>query len=534
MSWRSSLGWFGLGLAAALLGAWLQPVPGYMDAEYYYAQGTQLARGKGPYEPFLWNYLDDPPGIPHPAFAYWMPLPALLAAAGMRLSGSTDFFSARLGFILLAGLLAPLAVHLATRLMPRRQDGWLAGGLAVFTGFYAVYLTNTESFTVYMLLGTLFLLAAFPSGLYQENTVSFMGACVWIGGLAGLMHLTRADGILWLPTALVVRLCQAMKTTMGGRRRAFLGLVAVLMVMLGYGAVMVPWYLRNLSEWGRLFPPGGWRTLWLTRYDQLFVYPADRLNLTNWLAAGWTQHWHARLDALWMNLKNAVAVQGAVFLTPLILMGLWRLRNEAHIRLAGIQWVAVLAVMTLVFPFAGSRGGFLHSGAAFQPLFWAVIPAGLDAFVALGVRYRNWQAGQAKQFFGLSILVLMLFLTVGLFWLRVYGSHPGKIAWLESYTTYREVEQKLIVWGARPEEVVMVNNPPGYFIASGRPAIVIPDGDETMALAVARRYAARYLILEQNHVLGLHGLYNAPGDRPSLEYLGGVDTVHIFKFMANP
>ena len=46
-----------------------------MDAEYYYAGGIRLAEGDGFTENFLWNYLDNPVGLPHPAFTYWMPFP---------------------------------------------------------------------------------------------------------------------------------------------------------------------------------------------------------------------------------------------------------------------------------------------------------------------------------------------------------------------------------------------------------------------------------------------------------------------------
>ena len=67
--------------------------PGYMDTAYYAVGAMRLAEGEGLTEPYLWHYLDDPSGIPHPGFLYWMPLPSLLAApfailAGRLLPGS--------------------------------------------------------------------------------------------------------------------------------------------------------------------------------------------------------------------------------------------------------------------------------------------------------------------------------------------------------------------------------------------------------------------------------------------------------------
>ena len=61
-----------LGLLVAGLGSiWIQ-APGYMDADYYFATGQELSRGRGFVEPFIWNYLDDPSGLPHPSHLYWL------------------------------------------------------------------------------------------------------------------------------------------------------------------------------------------------------------------------------------------------------------------------------------------------------------------------------------------------------------------------------------------------------------------------------------------------------------------------------
>ena len=134
----------------------IQTVPGYMDAEYYYAGGLQLANGAGFNEPFLWNYLDNPVGLPHSSHTYWMPLPSLIAAAGMLLTGSRTFLSARLIFILLAACIPLVTALLAEALGQDKTNAMLAGLLAAFPGFYVVYSSNTETFTLYMLLGAVF------------------------------------------------------------------------------------------------------------------------------------------------------------------------------------------------------------------------------------------------------------------------------------------------------------------------------------------------------------------------------------------
>jgi hypothetical protein len=96
-----------------------------MDASYYMAGGIWLADGDGFNEQILWNYLDDPHGLPHPSHGYWMPLTSVLAAQGMRLTGTHTFTSARHGFLLLAALIPVITAWLSYRLSGRRD--WRSG-----------------------------------------------------------------------------------------------------------------------------------------------------------------------------------------------------------------------------------------------------------------------------------------------------------------------------------------------------------------------------------------------------------------------
>jgi hypothetical protein len=79
-----------------------------------------------------------------------------------------------------------------------------------------------------------------------------------------------------------------------------------------------------------------------------------------------------------------------------------------------------------------------------------------------------------------------------------------------------------------PGDIVAVNNPAGYYAASSRPAIVIPDGAVDTLLAAARRFGARYVLLESNHPAGLEELYERPADQPGLRFLKTVEGTHIF------
>ena len=516
-------------LAVALL----QPEPGYMDADYYYAGGMQLANGKGFNEPFIWNYLDNPQGIPHPSHTYWMPLASIFAAAGMSLTRSTNFLSARLFLILLASIISLITARISFSLNHNLENSLLAGILAIFSGFYFLYTSDTETFAIYMVLGGLFILVA--DRLIQSRQPEFRYFFI-LGLITGLMHLTRADGMIWFGAAGLIAIWEWLRFYRDSINRVtfFKGIGILACVLLGYLLLMSPWYLRNLSLYGSLFSPAGPHTLWLTNYDQMFNYPVDQLNFSNWFKNGLGLALQVRFTSLVTNLESFMAVQGEIFLLPLILIGLWRLKREWIIKLGSGLWLITLFVMSLIFPFAGERGGFFHSSAAIQPIFWAVVPSGLDGFVSLGVRLRNWNRVSAMRFLSIGVVLLGIFLTGVLVYQRVLGNDPGKIVWSSNWDQYRAVDKALYQFGATPENIVLINNPPGYFVATGRSGLVIPNGNEQTSLEVAKRYGASYLILEKDHVTGLNDLYLHPGDRPGLKFLTSVGKIYLFQILQSP
>ena len=177
-----------------LLTAQFQQSPGYMDAEYYYAGGLELASGRGFTEPFIWNYLDDPVSVPRPSHAYWMPLASLLAAAGMVMSGSTTFAASRIFFLLLAGLIPVATAALSWELYHQRAMALMAGALALLPGFYLPYLATSDTFAIFMLLGVVWLLLIGRIvHKRQVDRVKWL-LILGLGMTAGLMHLARADG----------------------------------------------------------------------------------------------------------------------------------------------------------------------------------------------------------------------------------------------------------------------------------------------------------------------------------------------------
>jgi hypothetical protein len=497
-----------------------------MDADYYFYGGLRLADGHGFTETILWNYLDDPSDIPHPSHTYWMPLTSIISAIGIilfRYFG--DFNAAQVGFILIFAAIPPLTAVLSMKLTGDQGKATFAGALALFSGYFLPVSTTTESFGLYILLGGAFFIVV------QKE---FKRRLFVLGILVGLLHLTRADGVLWLFLCGVV-LIMDWGTEVPGRRRWISHILTWKFILqlgeifLGYLLLMAGWYIRNIFAFGSLLPPGGGLTLWLLNYDELFSYPAAQLTFERWWASGLSEILRVRAEALWLNLQSGVAVQGIIVLGPLALLGAWKYRSLKTIRLGWVAWAMILGVMTFVFPYSGVRGGFFHSGAAFMPLIWALVPVGLEGITNWTVKRLNWEVKKISPFLhGLVILVVFI-ISLSQVFLKTLGSDlPAQPAWSQEARHYQILATYLQETGDLPGEIVMVNNPPGYSLVSGHSAIVIPDGDVDTLMQVAQRYQPRYLLLEINHPRGLDELYRYPADQPGLTYVETVATTHIF------
>jgi hypothetical protein len=367
----------------------------------------------------------------------------------------------------------------------------------------------------------------------------------FLGETSALMTLARSDGLLWLGMSFLIAIWFASTGTQVDTYTGTQGnplppssvschpLLSFIFhlsssafcVLAGYLLLISSWYVRNLNLFGSLMAPGGSRALWLTNYNDTFIYPASQLTFDSWLASGWDAILLARLDALKLNLLNAFAAQGGIFLFPFILIGLWILRRDIRVRFAVLAWVLLLVAMTIVFPFAGPRGAFFHAGAALQPIWWCLAPIGLDAVVTFA-RRKNLFDDRAFVIFRASLVGITVLMTVAIFALRVLPN------WEREDGHYAEVESLLVQQGAPSDAIIIVRNPPGYNIVTDRPAIALPAGGFPALLAVAERYDAQYLVLE---IVGtsedLRELYLIPNSRPEFKYLGEIDGNRLYEII---
>lgn len=491
MNRRDWLLWACLGLATAGIAAVWVDTPGYMDAQYYMSTARQVAEGHGLSQPFVWNYLDDPQGLPHPSHQYWMPLTSLVAAAPMLLFGSA-FRVAQIPFLLLTALLPILTAWLAQHYGGTRRHVFTAGGLAAASGFFLPFFVTTDSFALYAVIGT---------GIFLAAEWAARAADPWrwlvLGGLIALAHLTRADGPLFFAAA---------GWALWRARQARLSGAALL--ILGYLALMGPWMLRSLAVGGSLLPNAGARTLWLQGYDDLFRYPADSLSFASLAGAGLGQVLRSRLSALMSILVSLWVVNGLVILAPLAAWAAWRRRERVSIAAAGLYWSALIVVMSFLFPFSGARGGYFHSSAALMPLLWALTPQGLDDLISWAAARRSWELPSARRAFSLGALLIAAAATLYLLAVRLVLPAARGAGWSAAQRDYARVGQLL---QAEPDAVIAVNNPPGYWLATGQRAVVIPAGGEQALLRVVQDFDVAAIVLEANHPEGLDPLYADPG-----------------------
>jgi hypothetical protein len=503
MTWRHFLLLALLGLLVSLFFAYFEPFPGYLDSDYYFGGGLQLAQGRGFTEPYVWNYLDDPQSLPQPSHSYWMPLASIVAAAGLVVTGQTTYAAGRLGFLVFAMLAPVTTAALAYNFSKRRDLAFASGLLAVFSIYYAPFIPVSDNYGIYITLGGLYFLLCTN---HRPHTYLFLGL------IAGLLTLARSDGLLWIGLTVLLILWRFISERKLGA--AFINLA---LALLGFLIIMGPWFWRNEQLYGALLAPGGSYLLWLKNYDETFAFPASQLTLGSWLAQGWQAILAVRWDALRNNLLNAFAAQGGIFLFPFILIGLWQYRRDQRIQFASLAWLALLFVMTVVFPFAGPRGSFFHSGAALQSLWWTLAPLGLDSAIGF-VRRHGGLNSQAFPVFRIALVGIAILMTGVIFYIRVL--QPG---WDEDQQIYPKVEAVLQQNGVVPGDVVIVRNPPGYYLMTGRAAIVIPYGDENSLLSAAKRFHARFVAIEAAGASGPVGvIYNDKSD-PFLRFLGEVN-----------
>jgi 4-amino-4-deoxy-L-arabinose transferase-like glycosyltransferase len=473
--------------------------PSYFDAYYYTTNAQRLAGGHGFSEEIIWQYLDDPAGLPHTSHTYWMPLPSMVGATGYRLFGS--FRGAQLPFWLLAGLLPVLGYVISWRLSGERWQAITAALLVAAGGYYAGLWVQPATFVIFGWIGGSFLLLL---TLAQEQ----VRLRLWLlaGLLAGLAHLARADGLLLLPVAGLVWLWW----WRAQRPALLMVLGAGALVVAGYLAVMGPWFWHSYRATGAALSTVGTQTIFLTDYNDVFAY-RRQFDLDNYLAWGWSNILRSKLWAIWIGVQTFVAVTGLTAFTFLVVVGWlarWRRPSTRRFLLPATLYTLLLyGTMTLIFTFPGARGSLLHSSTALWPWSMALVPVGVAATIDwIAARRRSWRPRQARRIFAVAFVIMAYAIT--------FAVAAGRPLGHEEAAVYRDVQTRL-----PGDAVVVTGNPPGFYYHTGVPALALPYEEPAVLLQIARRYDADYLLLDHNSPARLAEPITSPGGYPGITML---------------
>lgn len=484
---------------------WQIDLPTYMDAYYYTTNGARIAEGYGLTEEIIWQYLDAPTKLPTPSHAYWMPLPSFLAALGYLFSDS--FRAAQVPFWLLASLLPLLGYAIGTALGAQRWQALLGALLTASGGFYAGWLNQPATFAPFAVFGGTCLLFLGLAIKEKRLPLWFVG-----GVLAGLAHLTRADGVLLLLVGVSMVLWQRRSLVRSGT-----------LLLLGYMIVMGGWFVRNWMVWQRPLSTAGTQTMFLTTYDDLFAF-GRTFDLSHLLSWGWDNILFSRLEAMGLALQTFAVINALIFLLPFVLVGwvylFWRAQATAPLLLPTTLYAIVLySVMTLIFTFPGQRGGLFHSSVALWPWCMALAPIGVQRVVEwIARRAAHWRPQRAGRLFSTLFVGLAFILSVGITLVR----RPEDAA----TAVYRQFGSQL-----PNDAVVMVGNPPHFYYHTNLSAISVPNEPIDITLNAARVFDAEYLILDSNVPRPLAALYSKDESHPALSLIAEQDGFLLYQIL---
>jgi hypothetical protein len=490
--------------------------PSYFDAYYYTTNGQRLADGYGFTEEIIWQYLDDPAGLPTSSLTYWMPLPAIIAAIGYSVHDS--FRAAQFPFWLMAGLLPLMSYFISWQLSGGQR--WQARTAALFTaagGYYTAYWNQPSTFALYAWTGGGCLLAL---ALAQENGRK----STWFaaGLLAGLSHLARADGLLllavggwvWLLKINDLRLHRERSverlTIKDGSVQANLQslIINLLIFIFAYLIIMGGWFWRTWQVTGRPLSTVGTETIFLTNYDDLFAY-GRHANPADYFAWGWGNILQSKLEALSLAAQTFIGVTGLTIFTFFFVWAWIKLSRDEKMRrfLRPFTWYTpiVFGAMSLIFTFPGQRGSLLHTSTALWPWSMALAAAGIGFAVDwMAARLPHWQPEKSKPLFaGMFIIVAF---TISL---AVSGGQPLRE---EGAIIYDQIGAIL-----PPDAIVMTGDAPGFYYHTGLPAIIVPNEPPQILPEIAARYGATYLILDADRPKPLADFYEGTISLPQIQ-----------------
>lgn len=478
----------------------LYPDPAYPDSYYYVDVAQAIAAGNGLNVDFIWIFAEvgaripDVPTLPIPSNAHWLPLASLLQAPFITILGPTALASALPG-ILIGSIAAPLTWAIARDAGSGRNAARAAGILIAIPGAATVFMAQPETFAITMPLVAATLWAA-SRGLRGNGR-----AFAFAGLLAGVLALTRNDGILLGGTLALIWLAdrlRAVRARRGSRswsrvddRRP----IPVLAGVLALGLFLVaigPWWARQLAVFGSISPTSSsGAALWIRDFREWNSIVAEP-SLATFLAQGLGPIIASRLDGLTASLTIFAVLVSSVVLVPFLLAGVAARRGSPAFHPWFAYTFVVFAGATLLYPVHVPGGTFIHTAIGLAPHATILSMEGVLVLVGiLSTRRRTWNRDQAGGVFLWGIVAIVVGIAV------VFG-RPVQVGWdatrqprlaLNAYLDERMVPR---------DDRILSIDAGGIKYFTGRPGVVTPDDPIEVIESVARAYGTRWLVVERN------------------------------------
>lgn len=494
----------------------LFPDAAYPDSFYYVDVARALAAGNGLNVDFIWIFAEvgaripETPVLPIPSNAHWLPLASFLQAPFVGLLGPTAVASAIPG-IVIGSLAAPLAWVIALDAGSRRTAALAAGVLVAIPGAVTVFMAQPETFGIVMPLvaGTLW---AASRGLRGDGR-----AFALAGLLAGVMALTRNDGILLLGTLGLIWIADRLRwwRSRGGKRawshvedRPPISLVAGLLAVGLFLIVIGPWWLRQLAVFGSISPTStSGAALWIREFREWNSTVAEP-SLATFLAQGIGPILASRLAGLTAALSIFAVLVCSVILVPFLMIGaLAHRRNRAY-----HAWFAytlvIFAGATFLYPVHVPGGTFIHSAIGLLPHAVILSVEGVLALARfLARRRRRWNPDTAGTVFLWGIVALVVATAV------VFGA-PVIRQWEAAREPRIALAAELDRLGVPRADRILSIDAAGIKYWTGRGGTVTPDDPIEVIESVATAYDARWLVVERADAAAALGPVLA-GTRPA-------------------
>ncbi len=396
-AWLTALGIFVLAVVVRSIAAAATTFPRPEDTAYYVGVARNLVEGRGLVSDSLWSFQTPPLVFPRPAFEVWLPLPSLLFAIPLALSGAhapitleQALRAAQVVGVLAGGLLAVLAWRLAAdvaeaRALPTGRARTLAIGTGLTVAVYLPLVLHAAQPDSTLLFGMLALAACLLMTrlLRDPRGASVRDPRLWaLGVLLGATALTRNEAA-WLALTWAALAWFRRGTPLVQRFRLVAVAAAAAIV------VFAPWAARDWAVFGTPLPgQAAANALSVTGFD-IFAWN-DPPTLARYLAVGPARLLEMRLEGLDHNLWSVLLLLGI----PLSVLGVaalpWQARDRA-LRPLVIVCLATFTVTSLAFPVATTWGTYLHAAAPAHVLVVIAALGALDGgFARLAARMR-WE-----------------------------------------------------------------------------------------------------------------------------------------------